>query len=331
MNDVHLLQTSIISQVPISSLIPHEHAPLTQSSKLSTESRNVSNQVLGHPYSAVHVVRKVQTFNPVPHTLSDKEGKAIETDIVEPDAKFYQSSEVIQNYSISPPLPRHQQDNRYQVTNSFTLPVPHSTLTVDDILRQQWMEELQMILSEVEPDSGPVSVTTCDYKFREVLLNWLIASTVKITPGLSHIIVLSMDQSVYDLLKSHGLNCLYVSPESFLRKSVTSTLTKHVAFSELQILRLTVMRFLNHWGYDAANYDADAIVIKSPEQLYYDKYHDSHLIASYGHYPAEIRRVWGGITLCAGVFMVKSAPVTGIHVCLLVACIMCNAMCEHPK
>ena len=310
--EIHLQTSS--SQVPIS--IRHRQYELAQSSKPHTESKIVSNQL--------HVLRKFQTFNPVSHKLNDDEGAMKDTETGIDTITIENSQQSSENDSISPRLSHRQQDNRYQVTKSFTLPVPHSTLTVDDVLRQQWMKELQMILSEVEPDTGPVSITTCDYKFREVLLNWLIAST----PRLGHIIILSMDQSVYDLLKSHGLNCLYVTPESFLKTSVTSTLKKHVAFSELQILRLTVMRFLNHWGYDAANYDADAIVLKSPEMLYYDTYRPSHLIASYGHYPAEIRAVWGGITLCAGVFMVKSAPATGVCACSIVykvhACLSVN-------
>ena len=83
------------------------------------------------------------------------------------------------------------------------------------------------------------------------------------------------------------------------------------------------MRFLNHWGYDVANYDVDAIVARNPEPLYYDTFKESGVIGSHGHFPSRIQDIWGGSTMCAGAFMVKSGPETGesaisiIGVCLL--------------
>ncbi len=202
-------------------------------------------------------------------------------------------------------------DMKFKIRSSFQLPVPHSTLPIDVLLRQLWIGDLKKILSTIDPHSGSISLTTSDLKFQEVLLNWLIASTLHITPQLSHPLILCMDKSVYDLLKSHNITSIYTPPESFVDKKTNNNLKKHVAFTTTQILRLTVMRLLNHWGYNAANYDADAYLVKNPEPLYYETHRESNLIASYGHYPSEIRQLWG-VTLCAGVFMIKSAPVTGI-------------------
>ncbi len=216
------------------------------------------------------------------------------------------------NEDVSDSKPAPTPANLFELRSSFQLPVPYCTLSVDSLLQQPWIRELQEILSTIDPLSGPISLTTSDYNFRDILLNWLSASTVHITPQLSHLLVLCMDKSVYDLLKAHNIASIYAPPESFINKKTDAGLKRHIAFTATQILRLTVMRLLNHWGYDAANYDADAILVKNPEPLMYDIYRESSLIASHGHFPAEIRVQWGGTTLCAGMFMVKSGPATGM-------------------
>ncbi len=216
------------------------------------------------------------------------------------------------NEEVSDFNPIHTSAKLFQLRSSFQLPVPHCTLSVHSLLQQPWIGELQDILSTIDPLSGPISLTTSDYNFRDVLLNWLSASTVHITPQLSHLLILCMDKSLYDLLKAHNITSIYAPPESFINKKTAAGLDKHIAFTRTQILRLTVMRLLNHWGYDAANYDADAILVKNTEPLMYDIYRESSLIASYGRFPAEIRVQWGGTTLCAGMFMVKSGPATGM-------------------
>ena len=80
------------------------------------------------------------------------------------------------------------------------------------------------------------------------------------------------------------------------------------------------MRFINHWGFDAANYDTDAIVLRNPEPLYYEQYRDSDFIGSYGHFPPDIKQEWG-IAVCTGAVMIRSSICTGnpIHHCTSVA------------
>ena len=70
------------------------------------------------------------------------------------------------------------------------------------------------------------------------------------------------------------------------------------------------MRLVNHWGFDIANYDTDAIILKNPEPLYYEQYRDSDFIGSYGHFPLDIRQEWG-IAVCTGVVMIRSSIYTG--------------------
>ena len=199
--------------------------------------------------------------------------------------------------------------NPFSISESLTLPVPFTTLPPKEILQQQWVSELQQILLKIPQGLTPVSIVSADFKFREVLINWLIAAITQAHPPLTHVIVFSLDQPLCELLKRRNIYCIFVAPNAFLTQKAIAHLTKHVAFSEVMVLRLTAMRLMNHWGYDTANYDTDAIILKSPESLYL-RHSDSHLIGSYGHFPGELGRKWG-TTVCCGVFMTKSSPYTG--------------------
>jgi len=159
--------------------------------------------------------------------------------------------------------------------------------------------------------SGPITLVSSDYKYREVLLNWLISALVRVDRPLSNILVLSLDSSLHTLLQDRGFACIHIPPESLLNPVLSASLTRHIAFTQVHVLRLTVMRFLNHWGFDVANYDTDAIIMKNPELLYYKRHQRSDFIGSYGHFPQQLQREWG-IAVCIGVVMIKSSVRTGI-------------------
>ena len=201
--------------------------------------------------------------------------------------------------------------NPFSISESLTLPVPLATLSPKELLQQQWVSELQQILVKIPQGLAPVSITSVDYKFREVLINWLVAAMTQAHPPLTHIIVFSLDQPLCKLLKRRNINCIFVAPKAFLTQKAITHLNMHAAFSEVMVLRLTAMRLMNHWGYDTANYDTDAIVLKSPESLYL-KYSNSHLIGSHGKFPRVLGRKWG-TTVCCGVFLTKSSPHTGTY------------------
>ena len=191
----------------------------------------------------------------------------------------------------------------------LSLPVPFATLSVDKLLELNWIQELRQLLKHLPRGLAPISIVTADYKFRDVLLNWIIASKTQANPPLTHVVVLSLDQPLCELLKRRKLNCVFIAPPDFLTPAAIASLTKHIVFSEVMVLRLTAMRLMNHWGYDVANYDTDAIILKSPESLYL-RHADSHMVGSYGHYPGELGRVWG-TTVCYGMFMIRSSKHTG--------------------
>ena len=210
-------------------------------------------------------------------------------------------------------MPASSMPGSFELRKPFSLPVPFAALPLDQMLHTGWLQALKDFLSTLKPDSGPVTIVSSDYKYSEVLLNWLISALVQVDRPLSNVLVLSLDSSLHDLLQRRGFACIHVPPESLLRPALIAKLKYHVAFTQVHILRLTVMRFINHWGFDVANYDTDAIIMKNPEPLYYHQYKSSDFIGSYGHFPQEMQREWG-IAVCIGVVMTKSSKQTGNYI-----------------
>ena len=207
-------------------------------------------------------------------------------------------------------VPAPSMPGSFEIRQPFSLPVPFATLPLDRMLHTGWLQALKEFLHTLKPDSGPVTIVSSDYKYSEVLLNWLISALVQVDRPLSNVLVLSLDSSLHALLQGKGFACIHVPPEQLLQPALIAKLKYHVAFTQVHILRLTVMRLVNHWGFDVANYDTDAIIMKNPEPLYYHQYKSSDFIGSYGHFPQEMQREWG-IAVCIGVVMTKSSKQTG--------------------
>ena len=196
---------------------------------------------------------------------------------------------------------------RFSVRRPFSLPTPGETLPLPQLLRCQWVDDLRTYLTSLPPTSRLISIVSSDYKYREVLLNWLILAEAQQKQPLTNILVLSLDKSLHQLLTDRGIPCVFIPISCLVRPRLS--LTMHVAFTQVHIMRLLVMRLLNHWRYDVANYDSDALVLRNPETRY-KELGDRHFIGSVGHFPHEMDRKWG-TAVCIGVVLIRSCPQTG--------------------
>lgn len=191
--------------------------------------------------------------------------------------------------------------------SSLSLPTPKATLPLTQLVNCSWITELKDYLATITRSPRLVSLVSSDYKYREVLLNWLITAQVKVDKPLSNVLVLSLDKSLHTLLKEKEIPCVHIPTSCLLRPSLK--LTKHVAFTQVHIMRVLVMRLLNHWGYDVANYDSDALILRNPEPRY-KELSDRHLIGSVGHFPKQMDKKWG-TAVCIGVVMMRASVQTG--------------------
>ena len=176
----------------------------------------------------------------------------------------------------------------------------------EQIMQFRWVQKLCSFLTTVDR-RFPIAIVASNSKYTDALLNWLIASVVKLKDPIKNILVLSLDSSLRNLLQMRRIDFLYVLPSTLanIKRS------KRQAIKQVEVVRLTVMRILNHWGFDVVNYDSDAVILRNPQPIY-DRYPGSDVIGSAGTFPNGIYIKWG-VTVCMGVVMIRATNRTGIH------------------
>lgn len=191
----------------------------------------------------------------------------------------------------------------FRIGYPFTFPYEEVTKPVDEVLRAEWVTGLQAHLLAMS--SGFVLLVEADEKFLEVLLNWLVAlqRNTNLTP--EDVIIISLDPNVHSLLTQRSLPSFLLLKETVLRSDVKLP----SAFSHIWLLRLVVVRLLNHWGIDVAMFDIDAVVLKDPLNLF-QQFPRSDIVGQQGVYPFDLHRQWGA-TLCMGVVLFRSSNATG--------------------
>ena len=206
-------------------------------------------------------------------------------------------------------LTQHHWEQRpdFTIKSYFSFPLPQYTNPLPTILQSEWVHSLKDYLSTLETGSKQVSVVTANWEHEVVLLNWLISAFLVASPPVENVLVLSLSRKLYEMLKSKNIPVIFIDPTTIIRSSATHFV--RTAFSQVHIVRLSLFRLLNHWGYDVVMYDSDAIPLKNPQPLF-NKYPMASLIGSAGKGPESIKSVWGR-TICTGVLLLRSSIVMG--------------------
>ena len=204
---------------------------------------------------------------------------------------------------------QHHREQRpdFTIKPYFSFPLPQYTNPLPTILRSEWVHSLKEYLSTLETGSKQVSVVTANWEHEVVLLNWLISAFLVASPPVENVLVLSLSRKLYEMLKSKNIPVIFIDPTTIIRSSATHFI--RTAFSQVHIVRLSLFRLLNHWGYNVVMYDSDAIPLKNPQQLF-NKYPTASLIGSAGKGPESINSLWGR-TICTGVLLLRSSSVMG--------------------
>ena len=186
---------------------------------------------------------------------------------------------------------------------SLNMPCPGIFLPAEKLLEADWMAALQQFLSGLS--FKQVNFVTANSQYEDELLNWLILVSVSINPPMENVLVLALDSELYDLLHSRGISCIFIPTTAIM-----SPLGKDEHFKSVWMIRLGLLRVLNWLGFDAAMYDADALVLKNPQPLF--EAHATDIVASMGtSWPPKVGRKWG-FTLCNGVLFIRSNKRTGM-------------------
>ena len=203
----------------------------------------------------------------------------------------------------------HTQEQRanFTINSYFSFPLPQYTNPLSTILQSDWVHSLKEYLVTLETGSKQISVVTANWEHEVVLLNWLISAFLVASPPVENVLVLSLSRKLHEMLKSKSIPVIFIDPTTIIRSSATHFI--RTAFSQVHVVRLSLFRLLNHWGYDVVMYDSDAIPLKNPQPLF-NKYPTASLIGSAGKGPETIMSVWGR-TICTGVLLLRSSSVMG--------------------
>lgn len=191
----------------------------------------------------------------------------------------------------------------FRIREPFHFPQPTFSRPAPVLLRSRWVKDLQDYLRTI-PKGTEISVVTSSVEHTDVLLNWLIAAFVKIDP-LQTVMVISMDSKLHSTLVSRGISSLYVHKNMV----VSPKADVPRVFSQVHVVRLAVVRLMNHYGYDVINYDCDAILLRNLQPIF-DSYKSTDLIGTFGKGPDVLYRKWG-VALNTGVMVMRATENMG--------------------
>ena len=195
--------------------------------------------------------------------------------------------------------------NRYMYKDQIDiqLPIRAITLPYEEIITKEWYQELRNILSLC--NDSVVLLTCSSEDFLPVLLNWLAAYRLATGSNLSEILVLSIDdETAHRTIIDKGLNSIFIKNDTDIFK-----INPQLEISSVWMKRLTVVRIMNHLGYDVLVIDLDAMYLKDFTTII-KNYNTSDIVGSMSKMPLKLNSLWG-FTMCMGVAYFRSSPGTG--------------------
>lgn len=174
----------------------------------------------------------------------------------------------------------------------------------EELLSNPWVTELRDLVRRYNK-GNEVAVVLATFNYVESILNWLISACVRCIPPIDNVIILCLDQKIFDLLSGRNIPSVYIDPNSMM--NITLFVSKH--FKYYIALRLATVRILNSWGYDVVQYDSDAIILKNPQELF-RQHRDSDIVSAAGMHPRNLSETWG-FTTNGGTILYRSSPRTG--------------------
>lgn len=203
----------------------------------------------------------------------------------------------------------------FTIKPSFRLPVyKNYSCDVGKVLQSDWVSQLQLFVSSLQRRTV-VNMLTASYSQKLLVLNWLISVQLKPkdkgSEPLQNILVVTTDHMLNQFLESHSIPSVYVSAHTVLKmKSMPVNLRLNKVFA-LQMVGLTVMRLLCHWGIDVAHFKPGALVLKNPHRVY-NRHLEADVLGGYDDFPPHFFEMWSA-TLSSGSWMVRSTPATGMY------------------
>ena len=223
----------------------------------------------------------------------------------EPKLKSFHHNKFTRNFQIKNDTIQKQQP--FLISSNITFPFANVTRSADEILTSKWITELKTTLTTAS--NTQVTLMMISIEYFSTLINWLAYATIHTMPLANNLLVICSDVESHDILSRKGVRSLVVTIEdAFVKESQFS----QVLFGGKMVVRLTVLRLLNYWGYDVVGMDSDAVILNNILPIF-DHFSDNDVIASTIERrctPIGVYEVWG-FCVCMGVVQIKHGPNTG--------------------
>ena len=193
----------------------------------------------------------------------------------------------------------------FEIKPPFSFPQPDGIKTVDQLSSKQWIHELTSFLHKNRHHK--IYLLASDIYSYPSLLNWLVAMYVNTEIDLKDILILSLDERLYQILRERDISTIYIKNDEFILYHYFLSWRRDKLTFDL-MTRLSVARLISHWGFDVVVFDVDAILLKDPEGIY-KVFSDSDIISS--HSLREIGTASGKWTMSLGFALIRSNRMVG--------------------
>lgn len=200
-----------------------------------------------------------------------------------------------------------EQTSPFVFRQDFSFPQPRVMKSLEEIKVGSWMQHLHLYLSSFDRPAAAkqLYLLTSNHKYLDVLLNWLISAVVRSKVPIHSILTVSMDVTTHQTLRTRGFHSILITPAHLFSHSANFS----VPFEHVMMLRLSLLRIINHFGFDVVMVDTDAIMLKDPQELL-DAHSDADIVGSVGTIPEDLFMMWN-VTICIGFVLVRSSERTG--------------------
>ena len=196
------------------------------------------------------------------------------------------------------------------------MPFPEDLKSREELQKSECVSKLYNFLLSLNKSVSPhVNMVFGDSQHTNMILNWIIAAMLRLKPPLHNVMVISLDHLLCDTLaaKKLPLTCIVVSVKCIFVSSIY--IGSQLGWKTRMMVRHPVLRLINYWGYDVANYDSDAVLLRNPQPLY-DERPQASVLASSSNWPYAMATEWGFV-ICAAAIVLRSSPSTGKWIVLV--------------
>ena len=148
--------------------------------------------------------------------------------------------------------------------------VPLYTWELQKVLQSTWVSQLQLFVSDIGSLSSSsrmfVNLIVSNYfAQKHSVLNWLITAQLTANEPLQNILVISIDNTLNQLLENHGIPSIHPHSTPYNLEIHSKKVWPRISSTNGIF---TVMCLLCYWGIDVAHYDPEAVILRNPHKLY---------------------------------------------------------------